>query len=69
MTNDTPTFLTQPHLRQRYGVSRMTIYRWQKDSKLEFPQPIEINRINYWRLSEVEQWERRQAAKPRLMAE
>ncbi|MCV2872593.1 hypothetical protein OEZ71_09805 [Defluviimonas sp. WL0050] len=60
----TPTeFLTGPDVQARYRKSHVTIWRWQNDAKLGFPQPIQINRMNYWRLSELEAWEAAQAEK------
>jgi predicted DNA-binding transcriptional regulator AlpA len=36
----------------------MTIHRWLRDTKLEFPRPIYIGRHRYWKLAELIQWER-----------
>ena len=44
----------------------MTIYRWLRDPKVNFPKPIFIGggRIRYWRLSDLVRWEdERSAAK------
>ena len=51
------TFLTGPQVQNRYQKSHVTIWRWIKDSELSFPQPLKINRLNYWRLSDLEEWE------------
>lgn len=48
-------------VRARYGVSDMTIFRWLADPKLGFPQPIRINGRRYWRLSDLQAFEARQA--------
>ncbi len=56
-------FLTGPQVRARYQKSHVTIWRWVRDADLQFPQPIQINRLNYWRLSELEAWEEAQASK------
>lgn len=58
MRND--EYLTQPKVRRRYGVSDMTVWRWVHDSRLGFPQPIQIGRRNYFKLSELEEFERKQ---------
>ena len=50
-------FITGPQVQERYQKSNVTIWRWIKDAELGFPQPIRINRMNYWRLSDLEQWE------------
>lgn len=51
------TFLTGPQVQARYGRSHVTIWRWVRDAKLGFPHPTQINRLNYWRLSDLEAWE------------
>ena len=51
------TFLTGPQVQARYQKSHVTIWRWVKDASLAFPQPIQINRLNYWRLTDLEAWE------------
>jgi len=55
------TFLTGPQVDARYQISHVTRWRWQRDPKLGFPQPLKINRLNYWRLSDLEKWEAEQA--------
>lgn len=54
-------FLTGPQVRDRYQRSHVTIWRWVRDPDLNFPQPIQINRLNYWRLADLEAWEAAQA--------
>lgn len=39
-------------LRDRYGLSPMTLYRWTKGGFL--PQPIKLGRTNYYPRTEVE---------------
>ena len=39
-------------LRDRYGLSEMTIYRWTKRGLL--PPPLRLGRSNYYRRAEVE---------------
>ena len=51
------TFLTGPQVQARYNRSHVTIWRWVRDPALCFPQPIQINRLNYWRLADLEAWE------------
>lgn len=42
------------------GVSVMTLHRWRKEKK--FPNPdVIINKKNFWRLSSIEAWLRKQA--------
>lgn len=51
------TFLTGPQVQARYQKSHVTIWRWARDPHLAFPAPMQINRLNYWRLSDLEAWE------------
>jgi len=50
-------FLTGPQVQSRYQKSHVTIWRWVRDTRLKFPKPIQINRLNYWRLADLEAWE------------
>jgi len=51
------TFLTGPQVQACYQRSHISIWRWVRDPALGFPQPLQINRINYFRLAELEAWE------------
>jgi predicted DNA-binding transcriptional regulator AlpA len=51
------TFLTGPQVQARYNRSHVTLWRWVRDNELNFPKPIQINRLNYWRLADLEEWE------------
>jgi predicted DNA-binding transcriptional regulator AlpA len=58
------TRLTAPQICARYGnISDMTLWRWLRNAALGFPKPMVINRRRYWRLAEIEAWERAQASK------
>jgi hypothetical protein len=57
------TKLPTTNVARRYGVVPRSIERWQKDPKLEFPQPLIINGRKYWSLAELETWEREQATR------
>ena len=54
-------FLTGPDVQARYRKSHVTIWRWMNDANLGFPKPIQINRLNYWRLADLEAWEAAQS--------
>jgi predicted DNA-binding transcriptional regulator AlpA len=54
-------FLTGPDVQARYRKSHVTIWRWVNDPNLAFPKPIQINRLNYWKLSDLEAWEAAQS--------
>lgn len=36
-----------PKVQQEFGVSAMTLWRWDRDPTLEFPPPIKIRKRNY----------------------
>lgn len=58
-----PEYITSNQLRERYGGrSHMWIERRLKDDS-GFPRPVYFGRFRYWLLSDLEKWERAQAAK------
>ena len=57
------TFLSAKQVRERYaGVSHMWIERRLADDS-GFPRPTKMGRLRFWKLAELEAWERAQAAK------
>ncbi|MBW4022019.1 MAG: hypothetical protein HIU92_02610 [Proteobacteria bacterium] len=57
-STDDDTLLTSNQTRARVGnVSHMCIWRWIRDERVQFPQPIQINRRNYWRLGDLRRWQ------------
>ena len=55
-------YFTARHLRQRFGASRMWIFRRMNESG--FPQPISFGgRLRYWRVADVLEWEKRMIAR------
>lgn len=51
------TFLSDEQLGERYGVSRVSIWRWHRE-RPEFPRVIKLTPgCARWRLSEIEAWE------------
>jgi predicted DNA-binding transcriptional regulator AlpA len=64
MSDHLQEFIKSTELQARYGVSRMWIHRRLTDPKSTFPKPIrfEDGRYRYWKLSELEVWERSCAA-------
>lgn len=54
------TYLTGPQVQARYQKSHVSIWRWMNDKALGFPAPLKINRLNYWRLADLEAWEAKQ---------
>jgi predicted DNA-binding transcriptional regulator AlpA len=58
-TNDETTqYLAGHQVRKRYGISEQSLWRWLRNESLGFPKPIYINRIRYWTLCELVEWER-----------
>lgn len=54
--------LTGPQICERFGdISDMTLWRWLGNPALAFPKPLVINRRRYWRLADIEAWERSRA--------
>lgn len=44
------------------GVSDMTIWRWLNDPEMDFPKPLYIGRLRYWREAELIEWLESRAA-------
>jgi predicted DNA-binding transcriptional regulator AlpA len=60
--SDDAAYLTAGQVRVRYGsCSHMWLIRRMQDSA--FPAPTYFGRLRFWRLSDLEAWEREQAAK------
>ncbi|PVE20572.1 helix-turn-helix domain-containing protein [Microvirga sp. KLBC 81] len=62
------TYLNGRKVRERYGISSMTLYRWQEDEELDFPEPLIINGRKLWAESALKTWERSKAASSRSSA-
>ncbi len=45
------------------GVSDMTVWRWLRDERVQFPKPVSINKRNYWRRGDLRAWQAMHAAK------
>lgn len=46
---------------RRYGIPRMTLFRWCASEEEAFPKPIKIGRRNYYDENEILKWELRRA--------
>ena len=61
---DDDTLLNSAQTRARVGnVSNMCIWRWLRDERVQFPQPVQINRRNYWRLGDLRRWQSERTTK------
>ena len=50
--------LTSKDTRARIGgVSTMCIWRWMRDERVRFPEPLKINNRNYWRAGDLRRWQ------------
>jgi len=61
---DSAMYLPGPQVEHRYNRTGMTIHRWLSDPAMDFPRPFYFGRYRYWKISDLEDWEARQAAKP-----
>jgi predicted DNA-binding transcriptional regulator AlpA len=52
-------WLTGPQVQRYFNVSSMAIWRWMRDQHLGFPSPTKIRSRNYWRLSDIRDFEKR----------
>lgn len=54
-------FISDLQVAQRYGVHRMTAWRWLK-SDPTFPRPVKLSPgCTRWKLSEIEVWEKQKS--------
>ena len=49
----------------RYDKTIRTLDRWLADERLDFPKPIYIGRMRFWRIADLERWEAEQAQRSR----
>lgn len=57
------TYISSTQLRARYGgISDMSLWRWERDEALKFPKAIRIQKRRYWRLDDLEEWDRTRMA-------
>ena len=47
-------FLPAAQVKQRYGVTDMSLWRWLKDESLAFPEPMKIKGRRFWRLADLQ---------------
>ena len=53
-------FLSDKQAAGRFGVSRVTVWRWHNQG--DFPKPIKLSAgCTRWRLSDLERWEAKKA--------
>ena len=54
-------YFSAAQLQRRYDVSRSTLYRWQDDPKIRFPEPLKIGRRILWRDCDLNDFDDRMA--------
>src|SRR5215471_10269658 len=55
-----PRLLQTRHLCTHYNVCDRTIDRWLLDPRVNFPQPVRIQRRRYWREDDIDRFDERQ---------
>ncbi len=61
---DDEALLNSTQTKARCGnVTDMCIWRWLRDPRVQFPQPVKINKRNYWRLGDLRRWQEQHAGK------
>lgn len=61
---DDDRLLTSKQIRAHCGnVSTMCIWRWMRDPRVGFPQPVKIQTRNYWRAADLRRWQAERANK------
>ena len=56
--SDRPRYARTAALARYLNTTTMTIWRWQRDPALSFPQPTRINRGQYYDLDAIDAWMR-----------
>ena len=51
-------WLTATNVCNRLGISKIGLYRWLRDERLNFPQPVIVRKRRYFRMSDLAQWEK-----------
>lgn len=45
--------MTASEVMEKFSVSKMSLWRWQRDEKVGFPKPIRIRNRNYYLESDI----------------
>jgi predicted DNA-binding transcriptional regulator AlpA len=59
MNIGTGSWISAAQVRLRYNISDMTLYRWSTDESLNFPRPMKINKRKFFRIEELNEWDKR----------
>jgi predicted DNA-binding transcriptional regulator AlpA len=55
-------FVPDPQVCKEFGISAMTLWRWDRDEELDFPPPVKIRKKNYRSRQQLEQFKQRMVA-------
>ncbi len=61
--------VTISELTERFGISPMTLHRWRRDQRVNFPKEIRVGRLVRFSARQIEQWLNDQAASGRAALE
>jgi hypothetical protein len=56
-----PDFLPAGRVAARYAVSPRSLDRWLEDARIDFPRPLYIGRMRFFRVADLEAWEAERA--------
>lgn len=56
--SEADSYLPSIRVQRRYDICSRTLNRWEERPELGFPKPVRINRRRYWRLADLQAWER-----------
>ena len=59
MSSEDAALISRPKVRKRWGnVSETSLWRWERDPAMNFPIPILIGHRKFYRLCDIEAFER-----------
>jgi hypothetical protein len=61
-SSETGSLMPARKVQERYDIADRTLDRWLESKTLDFPRPVVINKRRYWRIAELEMWERARSA-------
>lgn len=56
-----PHYLPARLVAARYAMTIRSLDRWADDDRLDFPAPVYLGRMRFWRVADLEAWEAAQA--------
>jgi predicted DNA-binding transcriptional regulator AlpA len=65
LLKETEELVPDPQVCREFGITLMTLWRWDHDEELKFPAAIQIRKKNYRSRRELEQFKQRLIKQPR----